>query len=34
MSHTLIADAERQRHHDLSEAATKKAFCRLLPFLR
>ena len=33
MSHTLIADAERQRRHDLSEAATKKAFRRLLPFL-
>lgn len=33
MSDTTIADAERRRRHDLSEAATKKVFRRLLPFL-
>jgi sugar phosphate permease len=32
-SHSIIADNERARRHDLSEAATKKVFRRLIPFL-
>ena len=32
-THSIIAEQERARRHDLSEVATKKVFRRLLPFL-